>query len=164
MTEYRIRRLAETDEPVLREMLYHAIYVAPGDAPPPRDVVRRPKLARYVDNWGRPTDIGVLVIDDGTGAPIGAAWLRLLAGDNRGYGYVDDSTPELSISVLPAYRGAGVGTALLRRLLDIAPEHYDAVSLSVSRGNPAIRLYERFGFTIVESSGTSHVMQLAFRH
>lgn len=164
MMKYTLRPLVESDESVLWDMLYHAIYVALGDSPPPRDVVRRPQLARYVRDLGRPTDLGVLAIDAGTGDPIGAAWLRLLDGDNRGYGYVDDNTPELSIAVLPAYRGAGVGTALLRRLLDLATDHYDAISLSVSRNNPATRLYERFGFTIVDSSGTSHVMRLAFRH
>lgn len=162
--EYTLRSLVESDESVLWEMLYHAIYVPPGASPPPRDIVQRPELARYVRGWGRPTDLGVLAIDGATGEPLGAAWLRLLVDDNRGYGYVDDNTPELSIAVLPACRGAGLGTAMLRRLLDIATARYDAISLSVSSGNPAIRMYERFGFTTIEPSGESHIMRLEFRH
>lgn len=144
-------------------MLYHAIYVPPGDSSPPLDIVQRTELARYVHGWGRPTDLGVLAIEDVTGDPIGAAWLRLLVGDRHGYGYVDDSTPELSIAVLSAYRGAGIGTAMLRRLLDTARDHYDAISLSVSRGNPAIHLYERFGFEIVQTSDSSFIMTVELR-
>ena len=47
-------------------------------------------------------------MEAGVGGPIGAAWLRLLKGDERGYGHVDDETPELGMAVLPAYRGRGV--------------------------------------------------------
>lgn len=163
MIDYTTRLLTPADEAVVWEMLYHAIYVPPGEVRPSRDVVRQPELARYARDWGRPTDLGVLASDEITGAPIGAAWLRLLAGDNRGYGYIDDETPELSIAVLPAHRGAGIGTALLRRLLDLARERYDVVSLSVSRDNPAIRLYTRLGFTIVDAGDTTVTMKLELR-
>src|SRR5688572_26890228 len=107
-----IRPATRDDEPFLWEILYHALYEPPGDPPLPRDVVQLPELARYVRGWSDdPDDLGVIAVE--SGRPIGAAWLRRLTGANRGYGYVDDETPELSIAVRPEYRGRGVGTRLL---------------------------------------------------
>jgi GNAT superfamily N-acetyltransferase len=83
------------------------------------------------------------------GEPVGAAWLRRWPGEERGYGFVDETTPELSMSLLPAHRGRGLGTRLLRTLLSAAEARFAAVSLSVSQSNPARRLYEREGFVPV---------------
>ena len=152
---YAIRPITLVDEPFLWEMVYQAIYVPPGVTPPPRDILDHAELRRYVQGWGRPSDLGVLAVDRETSQPIGAAWLRLLTGDNKGYGYVDETTPELTIAVLPAYRGKGLGTALLSHLLTMAQGSYPAVSLSVSPANPALRLYQRLGFAVVGACGTS---------
>ena len=159
---YTIRPITPADEPFLWEALYHAIYVAPGDAPPERDIVNRPELARYVRDWGDVNDLGFVAVTEKSRQPIGAAWIRLLTGDNRGYGYVDDATPELSIAVLPEYRGQGVGTGLLIHLLQAVSIHHRSVSLSIEAGNPASRLYRRLGFEIVSTSGTSLVMRKTF--
>jgi ribosomal protein S18 acetylase RimI-like enzyme len=53
------------------------------------------------------------------------------------------------LCVAQAYRGRGLGRELLVRsaqsLLDAG---FDAITLTVTEGNdPAVRLYERFGFT-----------------
>jgi ribosomal protein S18 acetylase RimI-like enzyme len=122
-----------------------------------------PELGRYVRGWGRPDDVGLLAVDAETGQPVGAAWLRLMTREEAGYGYVDDETPELSIAVLPRYRGKGAGTLLLTRLLGDAERMYKAISLSVSGDNPAVRLYERLGFEAVSSSGTSLTMKRSAR-
>jgi ribosomal protein S18 acetylase RimI-like enzyme len=141
-----IRSLTPADQPFLWEMLYQALYVAADQIPPPREMIYQPDLARYVQDWGRSGDRGFVAIDDKTGQPIGALWLRLLIGENQGYGYVDDRTPELGIAVLPAYRGQGIGTALLNALVASPP---GSISLSVAADNPAVRLYQRFGFAIL---------------
>ena len=141
----RIRPLGPSDEPFLWTALYHALHVPPGAAPFPPDAVRQPGLARYVSGWmGRPGDLGAAAEVDG--APVGAAWLRRWTADNRGFGFVDEATPELSMALLPPYRGRGIGTALLRWVLAEAGRESEAVSLSVSPSNAARRLYERFGF------------------
>ena len=147
------------DEPFLRDMLYHAIYVPSGRPPPDRDIVHRPELAKYVENWGCPDDSGFLALEPAGNRPIGAAWLRLLTAANPGYGYVDDATAELSIAVLPEYRGQGVGTRLLTHLLAAAATRYAAISLSVAAENPAFRLYQRCGFETVGQCGTSLTMR-----
>lgn len=160
MPHSSIRPLTAADEPFLWEIMYHAIHVAEGEAPPPRDIVRRPELAHYLDSWGREHDGGFIA--ELNGVPVGAVWLRLLKGDDAGYGYVDDATPELSMALLPDYRGQGIGTRLLEAALADATKRYAAVSLSVDPSNAAMRLYERFGFVVVGESGTSLTMKKAF--
>ena len=138
--------------------MYQSLHVPEGSPPFPREVVERPEIAKYVRAWGRDGDLGFVAVDVQSGEPIGAAWLRLLKGDERGYGYVDDETPELGMAVLPAYRGRGVGSGLLARLLESAEAVYGSVCLSVSADNPAARLYERAGFERVCECGTSLTM------
>jgi ribosomal protein S18 acetylase RimI-like enzyme len=71
------------------------------------------------------------------GAPVGRLYLAQELGKRL---LVD-------ISLLPETRGAGLGTAIFTDLL--AAETLP-VELHVQRLNPARRLYERFGFRIVE--------------
>jgi len=154
---YIIRPLTTEDEPFLWEMLYQALHVPEGQTAPPREVVRLPELAHYVQGWGLEGDCGFLA-SDAADHLVGAVWLRLLRDGNKGYGYVDDNTPELSIAVLPEYRGQGIGAQLLAHLFATACGRSGA-SLSVSASNPARRLYERFGFIVVGQSGTSLTMK-----
>lgn len=155
------RLATQSDQSTLWEMLYQAIYIAPGEPPPPRDIIFRPNLACYVENWGKPDDLGVIALAP-LNRPIGAAWVRLLTAASGGYGYVDDAYPELSMAVLPEFRGQGVGTALLNKLLSAARKRFLGVSLSVSAGNPARRLYERAGFMPVISGADAIIMLVKF--
>jgi ribosomal protein S18 acetylase RimI-like enzyme len=91
----------------------------------------------------------MIAIDQGF--PVGAAWYRLFKPDRRGYGFVDEQTPELSIAVVPSRRGAGIGGELMTGLLERARrEGYAAISLSVAKDSPAVGLYERYGFERVD--------------
>ncbi|MEM1127772.1 MAG: GNAT family N-acetyltransferase [Bacteroidota bacterium] len=155
------RLLTPNDEAVLWTALYHALHVPPGADPFPADIVHRPDLALYVAGWmQRPGDLGVAA--ESPDGPVGAAWLRCWPGPPHGYGFVDTATPELSMALLPAYRGRGVGTALLRRLLAEAAGQFDGVSLSVSASNPARRLYERAGFVVLHADRSSVTMVKRF--
>ena len=152
------RSLTIDDEPFLWEMLYQALYV-PRDAPPfPPSIVERPEIKRYVAGWGRRGDEGMIAIDLSNEAACGAVWIRLFGSDDAGYGYLDDKTPELSIALLPEWRGHGIGTTLLDRFLKSLDDRYKAISLSVSSENPAVRLYRRFGFEVLDSHSGSFVM------
>jgi ribosomal protein S18 acetylase RimI-like enzyme len=139
-------------------MLYQAIYVPAGADPFPRDIVTRPEISRYAECWGQQDDLGFIAVNEETPSPIGATWIRLLKDAAKGYGYVDETIPELTIAVTPEYRGQGVGTKLLDRLIAEAKNRYKAVSLSVSPDNPALRLYQRLGFEVVATSGGSLTM------
>jgi ribosomal protein S18 acetylase RimI-like enzyme len=153
-----LRTLDTTDAPVLAEYLRLSIFVRPGDPPPPPDIIEQPPIALYVDGWGRYGDEGVMAIDVGSGCDVGAAWLRLWPGPETGYGYVDRATPELAIAVRPEHRGRGIGTCLLDALIDRASVRHRGLSLSVSPDNPAVRLYERFGFAVASAAGGSLTM------
>lgn len=154
-----IRPLTPVDASFLKEMLYHAIYIPAGTPLPKPDVVNLPELEIYARDWGRADDLGFVAMDAATGECIGAAWLRLLTGETRGFGYVDHTTPELAIAVLPAYRRRGIGTRLLTQLFETASERFSAVSLSVDAANPAYRLYRRLGFETIETRGDSLTMK-----
>lgn len=154
--DIHIRRLTPADEPFLWDMLYLAIHIPEGSLPLPREIIHSPELARYVDGWGRPGDEGFAALD-GEKA-VGAVWVRLLTGENKGYGYVNDQTPELSIAMLPEFRGQGIGRELMSRMLEFALPVYEGVCLSVSRDNPAKRLYESCGFEVINSDPSTLVM------
>ena len=157
------RELTLADQDFLWEMLYQAIYHAPGSLPP-RELVNTAELSRYVEGWGRTGDLGfAALITAGETRAVGAAWLRLFARAAPGYAYLDDVIPELSIALLPAYRGHGIGGQLMIRLIEAARASYPAISLSVSPGNPARHLYERCGFQTIEQRGDSLVMQLILK-
>lgn len=155
---FTLRRANPEDEPFLWRMLYEAVYTPPGEPRPAREIIRQPALARYVSGWGLSTDLGYLAIQAADHTPTASAWLRLLQGENSGYGHVDDATPELSLAVLPEFRGRGLGTRLLKVLFETAAGCYSAVSLSVDSSNPALRLYQRLGFEEVRREGSSLIM------
>ncbi len=157
--KYLIAEITSSDEPFLWEMLYQAIHVPAGSVAPPQSIINSPALSRYVQQWGQENDFGLKAVSADDLQPFGAAWLRLMTGENRGYGYVDDLTPELSIAVLAEHRGKGVGTRLLNELFESIAGKYKAISLSVSDDNPAKRLYQRLGFVIVSREGTSLTMK-----
>ena len=151
----QIRPLTPADEDFLWEAVYHAIYVPAGESQPPRSILGDPNIARYVQSWGRAGDFGFAA--KLAGRPIGACWGRLWTEDDRGYGYIDPQTPELSLAVWPGHRAKGIGTRLLKALL-VEANRFDGVSLSVSSINPAVRLYDRMGFERVNVQGSSLVM------
>jgi hypothetical protein len=51
-----------------------------------KSVRQQPYLARYALNWGTMGDFGYVASSDTS--PIGAAWLRLWLGEDKGFGYV----------------------------------------------------------------------------
>jgi ribosomal protein S18 acetylase RimI-like enzyme len=66
----------------------------------------------------------------------------------------------MDIALLPAYRSAGIGSELLRALLDEASAARRAVVLHVEANNPrAHDWYRRFGFVDVSSSGVHTLMR-----
>jgi ribosomal protein S18 acetylase RimI-like enzyme len=158
LTQFEIRPLVAADQLFLWEMLYQSLYVAGGDAPFERSILEQPEIARYAAEWGRADDCGLVAVD-GKNLPLGAIWLRLLVGAEKGYGYIDERTPELAMAVLPAYRGQGIGSSLLTRLIALAGDSYEQICLSVAAENPALRLYERFGFETVKTCGATPTMR-----
>lgn len=66
--------------------------------------------------------------------------------------HADDEIRVLDIAVLPAWRNRGIGTAVLRELIDRSTAVGRPLTLHVGSTNPARRLYERLGFRVVACS------------
>jgi len=146
-----LRPVEAHDVRFLRDMLRHAYHWRIDED------VERP-VYRYVRNWGRNGDAGVVALE-GAHA-YGAAWYRLFTADEPGFGFVDESTPELTVAVVPSHRGRGAGKELLEALLERAREDgFGAVSLSTDRVQ--VGWYERFGFEQVAE--TPHAVTMRAR-
>jgi len=142
--DYVIHPLTAADEPVLWEMLYQALRTS-HDAPP-RDIVRQPEYARHVEGWGRAGDTGFVAYDaEQRDELLGAAWFRLPSATDK------EATPELAFAVKSGHRKRGIGAALLTQLVKANPQ-FSAVTIAASANNPVVRLYDRFGFKIVQQS------------
>ena len=147
--DYVIRALTPEDEPILWDMLYEGLRTAEGASS--RDILKQPEYARYVEGWGRPGDTGFVVSDKPSREVLGAVWYRMPTAESQGHG---EGTPELAFAVKPGQRKRGIGAALLTQLVKANP-HHSAISVRASANNPAVRLYERFGFQIVsDTAGT----------
>jgi len=83
------------------------------------------------------------------GAPIGRLYIDRAPDDIR---IVD-------IALMPEARGGGIGTMLLREILDEGAASSRVVSIHVEHYNPAKRLYERLGFQHVSTNGIYHLME-----
>ena len=144
-----IRSVAHGDVRFLRDLLRHAYHWRLNDDP---DL----PVFRYVANWGRRGDAGVIAFD--SRGPYGAAWYRLFSTDEPGFGFVDEQTPELTIAVVPSRRGQGIGSGLLDALLEQARrDGFTAVSLSAEKEQT--RFYEELGFSAVGDHGTTITMR-----
>lgn len=155
-------KATKEDIPFLWDMLYEAIYVNDKEEKPPRSIVNNPELAKYVENWGRAGDFALIAKDEHN-QNLGAVWIRLFDESNKTYGYIDSSTPILSMAILPEFRGKGIGSKLLNKICSQASINgYKAISLSVDPANKALTLYERVGFVKVGINGTSWDMKLSF--
>lgn len=151
---WTIRRMRQSEYALLPGLLLKAIYLPEGTPPPPFEAVFSPELLPYTVGFGAGAyDRALCAVVRGT--VIGAVWVRLV----RGFGYLDDATPELALVVEEPFRGRGIGTELLRRMLLLAAdEGVQHLSLSVQRANPARRLYLRMGFETVRSHGGEDIM------
>jgi GNAT superfamily N-acetyltransferase len=154
----RLRTARPDDLRLLRALSFEAAFWrANVPRPPLEQALADPQLGRYVEGFGRAGDFGI-VAEEG-GEPRGAAWWRYFQAGAPGYGFVDESTPEVSAAVLPPHRGRGIGTALLEALEHEAHEQgIKRLSLSVERDNPAAALYERLGFRPLGREGSALTM------
>lgn len=143
-----LKELTKTNRLAMDDFLYEAIFVPPGKKPFPREIISRPDMRIYVDGFDPENnrgDCGVIAEEDGK--IIGMAWVRIIESD----GYIDDETPVLTISLLPGYRGRGIGESLMLWLFDLLKARgFRRTSLSVQAANPAARFYKRLGYEIHE--------------
>ncbi len=157
MKPFKIRQISLTEIPLLKEFLYEAIYQRDSEKLLPREVINEPKLKIYIDDFGKQGDC--CLVADVEGVVVGAVWARVLAGEIKGYGNVDEQTPELAISLYKEYRNMGMGTALLQSMLKfLQVQGYKKISLSVQKDNYAAGMYKNVGFAIVKELKEDYLM------
>lgn len=93
-----------------------------------------------------------------------AASHDIIMADNRPVGrlYVarlDHEIRIVDITLLPAERNAGVGSYLIKQLLDEANRSAKVTRIYVEEFNPSLRLFERLGFSPSEQHGIHLLLQ-----
>jgi len=118
----------------------------------PLPSLRLQDLEKRLGDLGRDMHYFVAEAD---GEVAGYAFLRRMDGRKAHCGYV-------ALSVHPRWQRQGIGTALIRRLIELADDWLmlERVELVVLATNPgAQRLYERLGFTVEGRQRGANVSQ-----
>ena len=132
---YHIRPIHPTEIPLLKDFLYEAIFIPEGAVAPPRDIIDDYNLQVYIRDFGKSSDDYCLVAEA-------------------------DDIPSIAISLYKEYRNQGIGSVLLKQMLDLLKsEGYKSVSLSVQKANYAMRMYQKAGFIALSDDGEEVIMQ-----
>ena len=152
--KYIIRNMRKSEISLLKDFLYEAIFIPEGVEPPERDIVERPELRVYTDDFGSRKGDNCLVADFG-GKVVGAVWTRIMDD----YGHLDDETPSFAISLYKEYRGQGIGSQLMVKMLELLKRQgYEKVSLAVQKANYAVKMYKNVGFKTVDENDEEYIM------
>jgi GNAT superfamily N-acetyltransferase len=143
----RIRAGIAEDRPFLEVMLREATFSSDPSISV-ADVMARPDLAITIPDFSRRGDLARIAEEDRT--PLGAAWCRCFTRAEHSWGFLDETTPEVGVAVDAAYRGKGIGGALLNSLIEAArADGWASLSLCTHQGGAEERLYARIGFVKV---------------
>ena len=146
--EYIIREMKKEEYPLLNDFLYEAIFIQDGVQPPEKNIINSPELQVYVENFGEQKD-DICFLAESNDQVIDAVWVR----EMNDYGHIEDGVPSFAISLYKEYRGYGIGTALMKRMLcELKQRGYEKTSLSVQKANYAVKLYLNVGFEIIDEN------------
>lgn len=151
---YIIREIKQNEINLLDNFLYEAIFTPNGVQPPPKDIIKQPELQVYISLFGkRIGDYGFVAEVDHE--VVGAVWVRIMDD----YGHVDDKTPSFAISIYKEYRGYGIGTDLMKRMLELLKKNgYKQTSLAVQKSNYAVKMYKDLGFYTIAENDEEYIM------
>ena len=145
--DHIIREIRKEELYLLDDFLYEAIFVPQwfkGEIPK-SIIYTEPKIYASIKDFGIYPDDHCLVAEV-SGKAIGAVWVRT----TDEYGHIDDDTPSFAISLYKEYRNRGIGTEMMRRMLEYLKEKgYKRASLGVNKENYAVKMYQKVGFEIV---------------
>ena len=140
----KIREWKEGEQALLEDFLYEAIYVPEGAEAPQKSIIKLPELQVYITNFGKEKDdICFLAEVEGT----------------VDYGHLEEGVPSFAISLYKEYRGRGIGTALMKKMLqEMSLRGYEKASLAVQKANYAVKMYRNVGFEIVGENEEEYQM------
>ena len=149
-----LRELRKDETGLLKDFLYEAIFVPEGVEAPDRSIIERPELALYYKDFGTgPADN--CTVAEADGKVVGAVWTRIMDD----YGHVKDDIPSFAISLYKEYRGKGIGTMMMRQMLQLLKtQGYKKASLAVQKENYAVKMYEKAGFKTVNENDEEFIM------
>ena len=152
--EYIIREIRETEYALLDDFLYEAIFIPDGLQLPEKTIIHLPELQVYVAGFGKEKD-DICFLAEVNGKVAGAVWVRVM----NDYGHIGDGIPSFAISLYKEYRGYGIGTALMKRMLcELKQRGYEKTSLSVQKANYAVQMYRNVGFEIIAEHDEEYIM------
>lgn len=151
--DYKIREIRESEYPILSDFLYEAIFVPEGMEKPLKSIIQQPELQVYIADFGKADDYCFVVeIEEKI---VGAVWVRIM----NDYGHIDNETPSFAISLYKEYRHLGIGTELMRTMLQFLKDKgYKQTSLSVQKANYAVDMYRKLGFEVVNENKEEYIM------
>ena len=151
--DYRIREIRENEYCILSEFLYEAIFIPEGTEKPPKSIIEQPELQVYIADFGKSDDW--CLVAEVKEKIVGAVWVRVMDD----YGHIDDETPSFAISLYEEYRNMGIGTVLMRDMLEfLKNKGYKQTSLSVQKANYAVRMYQKVGFEVIDENEEEYIM------
>ena len=150
---YQIREIKESEYQILSDFLYEAIFIPEGTEKPSKSIIEQPELQVYVADFGKEDDWCLAA--EMKEKIMGAVWVRIM----NDYGHIDDKTPSLAISLYEEYRNLGLGTALMKEMLQfLKNKGYKQISLSVRKENYAVSMYRKLGFKAVSENDEEYIM------
>lgn len=155
---YILREMQPSEFPLLEDFLYEAIFQRDETCRLPRNIIEKPELQIYIKDFGQGKDDHCICAEINDKI-VGAVWVRTIPG----YGSIDNETPEFSISLYKSHRGFGIGTALMKNMLEyLKNAGYPRGSLSVQKENNAYQLYLSLGFQVLSETEEEAIMVYDF--
>lgn len=149
-----IRALKESETCLLKDFLYEAIFVPEGVLPPDKGIVESQELRVYTEHFGAHKGDYCFVAEV-SGQVVGAVWTRIMDD----YGHIDNETPSFAISLYQEFRGQGIGTQLMLKMLrHLKEQGCQRASLAVWKTNYAVKMYEKVGFKIIDENEQEFIM------
>jgi len=153
-----IRPIRNSEIILLTDFIYESIFQEGCIELAPRTIIQHPSIWIYIDEFGSRKDDYCLVAEI-DGVIIGSVWVRCI----KAFGYIDDTIPEFAISVYPQYRGKGIGTELMKEMIEyLRIKGYSNASLAVQKANYAVKMYKKVGFEIVYERDEEYIMLYSF--
>lgn len=151
--DYRIREIRENEYYILSEFLYEAIFIPVGMEKLPKAIIEQPELQVYIADFGKSDDW--CLVAEVKEKIVGAVWVRIM----NDFGHIDDETPSFAMSLYEEYRNMGIGTELMRDMLEfLKNKGYKQTSLSVQKANYAVRMYQKAGFEVIDVNEEEYIM------
>lgn len=151
---YIIRKIRKEEIKILDDFIYEAIFIPEGTEKPSKKIIKSENLQVYIKDFGNSKDDNCLVAEYNNKI-VGACWTRIM----NDYGHIDNETPSFAISLYEEYRGKGIGTELMLKMLDLLKQKgYKQASLAVQKENYAVKMYKKVGFKIIDENMEEYIM------